>query len=267
MKTTKLFALLATCMMSVVSANAFADASAAQANAEEDTEDQAVTVTVAAAQTVTVVGLGEVMVMPDSLRTSISIRARAETLAEARAEAARKTRAVMQALEELRIQDLQVRTAEITVTPIPERQPEVGESTEPRIIGYQADSTLSVALRGVGREVLRVQGPRILDSALGAGANVVGGIDFFLSKPREAHRLALAAAVRDAEENAKVMAGAASIELRAHRTLSTEVATSIDYAQQALYSGAMEAGTVEFPVEPGEIRVTAQVTVSFEFTE
>ncbi|MDI1435580.1 SIMPL domain-containing protein [Polyangium sorediatum] len=253
--TTKLFALLATCMMSVVSAPAFS----AEPSDAADTEDKVPTVTVA--------GLGEVMVAPDSLRTSISIRARATTLAEARAEAARNTRSVIQALEGLRIQDLQVRTVEITVTPIPERQPEeLGETTEPRIIGYQAESSLSVALRAVGIEALRVQGPRILDAALGAGANVVGGLDFFLSQPREAHRLALAAAVRDAEANAKVVAGAASVELRGLRSITTEVGQSFEFGQQAMYAG-QAAGVLDFPVEPGEIRVTTQVTASFEFAE
>ncbi|MDC0743924.1 SIMPL domain-containing protein [Polyangium mundeleinium] len=258
--TTKLFALLATCMMSAVSTPAFSGVPSKSA----DTEDTD-------AYTVTVSGLGEVMVAPDSLRTSISIRARAETLAEARAVAGRNTRSVIQALEGLRIQDLQVRTVEITVTPIPERQPEgLGETTEPRIIGYQAESSLSVALRAVGFEALRVQGPRILDAALGAGANVVGGLDFFLSQPREAHRLALAAAVADAEANARVVAGAAKVELRGHRTISTEV-VGIFEPQQAMYAAAeMGAGgenVIDFPVEPGEIRVTTQVTASFDFEE
>ncbi|MDC3958865.1 SIMPL domain-containing protein [Polyangium jinanense] len=259
-KSTKLIAALAALMASAISMPVFADEAANAAETEE-----------AEARTVTVGGLGEVMVAPDSLRTSISVRARATTLVEARTEAASKTRSIMQALERLRIPDMQVRTVEITVTPITERQREEDE-TPPRIIGYEAESRLSVALRGVGTEILRVVGPRILDTALGAGANVVGGIDFFLSKPREAYRLALAAAVRDAEENAKVVAGTARVDLRGLRTISTEVARSIEYAQQAVYEDyGMAAGggseSVEFPVEPGEIRVTTQVTASFDFAE
>ncbi|MDI1475299.1 SIMPL domain-containing protein [Polyangium sp. y55x31] len=256
MKATRFLALFATCMLSAVSTPAFADDAANQADAEEHAE----------ARTVTVAGLGEIMVAPDSLRTSISIRARAATLAEARTEAASKTQSVMNALEALRIQDLQVRTVEITVTPISERLREGDEST-PRIIGYEAESRLSVALRGVGSEVLRAQGPRILDTALGAGANVIGGLDFFLSKPREAHRLALAAAVRDAEENAKVVAGTADVQLRGLRTISTEAGQTFGYGQQAMYAGGGEAASVEFPVEPGEIRVTTQVTAKFDFVE
>ncbi|MDI3290076.1 SIMPL domain-containing protein [Polyangium sp. 15x6] len=257
---TKLIAALAAFMASAVSAPAFADKAVEAAEAEE-----------ADAQTVTVGGLGEVMVAPDSLRTSISVRARATTLVEARTEAASKTRSIMQALERLRISDLQVRTLEITVTPITERQREEDE-TPPQIIGYEAESRLSVALRGVGTETLRVVGPRLLDTALGAGANVVGGLDFFLSKPREAYRLALAAAVRDAEENAKVVAGTARVDLRGLRKITTEVARSYEFAQQAAHEdygmiGGGGSESVEFPVEPGEIRVTTEVTATFDFAE
>ncbi|WP_437648303.1 SIMPL domain-containing protein [Sorangium sp. So ce362] len=255
--TTKLFALLATCVISAVSAPALAlgGAGTQAANAEN----------AAASRLLTVAGRGEVMLKPDSLRTSISIQARAATLAQARAEAGSKTRAVIAALEGLGIQALQVRTVEIAVTPIPERQ-RPGDDTPPRIIGYEAESRLSVALRDVTVKELRAHGSRILDTALAAGANVVGGVDFFLSKPREAHRLALAAAVRDAQENAKVVAGAANVTMSGLRTIKTAAAESYGYAQQAMKADVVE--TVNgFPVEPGEIRVTTQVTASFLFTK
>lgn len=257
-KTTRIFVLLATCVMSAVSMPAFAveDADTEPANSEEEAESRRVTVA----------GLGEVMVEPDSMRTSVSVRARAETLSQARAEAGTKTRAVLQALEGLGIQALQVRTVEITVNPILERQA-VGDDTPPRIIGYEAESRLSVALRNVSIEELRALGSRILDTALAAGANVVGGVDFFLNEPREAHRLALAAAVRDAQENAKVVADTANVTLSGLHTITTVAAESYGYAQQAMMSDALETSVSGFPVEPGEIRVTTQVTASFLFTE
>jgi uncharacterized protein YggE len=258
--TSKLFALLATCVMSAISAPALA--AEAQAAPQSSTSSCA-----AVSRVLSVAGLGEVMVQPDSLRTSVSIRARAESLERARVEVAEKTQAVIAAMTALRIPSLQVRTVEITVTPIPERESQPGDTTTPRIVGYQAESTLSVALRSVASENLRVLGPQILETALASGANVVGGIEFFLSKPREAHRLALAAAMQDAEANAKVVAGAARIKLRGVKSISTESGLVYGYAQQAMSAEVMEANAVGFPVEPGEIRVTTQVTASFVFTK
>jgi len=258
-RTQNLFALVAACVMSAFSAPTVT-AQAADVEPADSENDES-------SRLVTVAGLGEVMVQPDSLRTSVSIRARAATLAQARAEAGSKTRSVIQALERLRIEALQVRTVEITVTPILERR-EPGDETPPGIIGYEAESRLSVALRDVSLEDLRTLGPRILDTALGAGANVVGGVDFFLNEPRDAHRLALAAAVRDAEANAKVMAGAANVTLSELKKLSSEVAESFGYMQQsAVYEDSAETSVTGFPVEPGEIQVTTRVTASFLFTE
>jgi uncharacterized protein YggE len=254
-------AIVATCVMSVFSTQAFAGKAA--------TTPQSVTVQkTEELRIVTASGVGEVMLMPDSLRTSISIRARAEKLEQAREEAATKTRAVIKALEGLKLQFLQVRTVDITTTPITETIKETTSQTRPRIIGYEAASTLSVALKGVAPDVLRVEGPRVLETALNAGANVVGGFSFFLSKPRDAYRQALAVSIQDAEKNATVMADAAAIRMVGLQTLSTESAQVYEYAQKAVYdSGEGGGGEVGFPVEIGEIRVTAHVTARHLFTK
>lgn len=258
-KTTKLFTLLATCALSAVSAPAFA-AEDAEAEAAHHAEEKA------ESRTVTVQGLGEVMVTPDSMRANVSVRVRGPSLAQARTDAARRTRTVIMSLEGLRIQALDIQTEQISVTPVPERQPEFGEATPPRIIGYDAESRLTVTLRDVSIEQLRAQGSRILDTALAAGANSVGGVQFFLNEPREAHRLALAAAVRDAEANAQVMAGAANVTLSGLSSLSTEVERGYAYGQAALYSMEV-AGATSFPVEPGDITVTTQVIATFRFDD
>ena len=72
--------------------------------------------------------------------------------------------------------------------------------------------------------------------------------------------------MRDAQENAKVVAGAANVTVSGLRTIKTVVAESYGYAQQAMVADAVETVT-GFPVEPGEIRVTTQVTASFLFTK
>lgn len=123
-------------------------------------------------------GLGEISLPPDSLRTSVSVEIRAEALEYARAEAATKTRAIMTALQELHIPSLQVRTVEISVSPISEGETEREGVASPRIIGYAVTSTLSVALKGVSPNVLRVESSRILAAALSAGANATGGVNF-----------------------------------------------------------------------------------------
>lgn len=228
-------------------------------------EEKEATITSAADRfTMDVGGVGEVRIEPDSLRTIVSVEARAESLEDARREAETKTRAVIQALENLKNTALLIRTVDIDIRPISEsRRP--GDDSPPRIIGYVATSTLSASLRGVPVNELRDQGSRILEAALSAGANVIGGVDFSLSRPREAHRLALAAAVEDAQKNARTMADQAGLRLVALEHLSDQSEPLFQAAQRSLLATADLAGEESFPIEPGELLVTVDVTAQFRF--
>lgn len=225
--------------------------------------EQATIIEAADRFTMNVDGVGTVRIEPDSLRTTVGVEARAETLEAARQEAEMKTRAVVQALEGLKIASLVIRTVDIDVRPVTEtRRP--GDERPPRIIGYVASSTLSASLRGVPASELRIQGSRILAAALSAGANVVGGVNFFLNMPREAHRLALAAAVEDAHKNARTMADQAGVRLVRLEHLSGQSGPFIQGAQKSLALAA-DLPAETFPIEPGELQVTVDVSARFRF--
>lgn len=216
-------------------------------------------------------GRGEVTVSPDSLRARISVTTRAATLDAARTEAATKTQDIVLALDRLGIQALKVRTASIDVEPIKENEHEGASAgtTAPAIIGYQVTSTLSVALTNVSVQELRVHGAMIMNTALASGANDIGNVSFFLSNPREARRLALAAAVDDAKKNALAIATRAGIPLVSLDSITGERSFSNGYAAaQAVFSGGVgegAPGAQPFPIEPGEIVVDAEIQASFQF--
>jgi uncharacterized protein len=172
----------------------------------------------------------------------------------------------MKALEGLQIPSLQVRTVDISVRPISESETERERVAPPRIIGYEATSTLSVALKGVSPDVLRVESSRILEAALSSGANATSGIRFFLSKPREAYRAALKASIDDAAKNAGAIADAAEIKLVGWRSVSTSSGGEYDASQKMAFDG-FGARSTTFPVEPGDIQVTAAVRARFLFVK
>jgi uncharacterized protein len=218
----------------------------------------------AALRLITVDGVGEVALPPDSLRTSVGVEARAVTLEAARGDATRRAQAVFQAVQNLAIPALEVRTVDVSISPITEPILEPAVVRTPRITGYSASSRLSVALRGVSADKLRAEGARILEAALAAGANDIGGLEFFLKDPKPARRMALAAAVRDAQENAEVVAGSAKIKLVELRSVKVarETLPFQPFAQSAIGFGEPAA----FPVEPGNVRVTASVTSRISFS-
>ncbi|WP_437325662.1 SIMPL domain-containing protein [Sorangium sp. So ce381] len=213
-------------------------------------------------RTITIDGVGEVTRPADSMRTSIGVEAREKTLEAARDKAASRSQAVLAALRGLVIPGLEIRTVDISLSPIHESSLAPVELTEPRIIGYSASNQLSVALRGASPAELQAAGSKILQAALTSGANDVGGLEFFLSNPTEARRAALAAAVQDAQASAKAVAKAANIRIVELRSISVGQPERFAYAQQ-MKAEMGSAGA--FAVEPGKLRVTATVTVRVAF--
>lgn len=213
---------------------------------------------------VEVKGVGKVSLPPDSLDMSVSVQVRGEKLEAARDEAAAKTRAIMKALEDLRIASLEVRTASISVFPVSERGTE--RAAPPAIVGYEASSSVSVALEGVSRDVLRAETSRILEAALSSGANQVSGVRFFLSKPQDAYRAALQASIEDAQKNAGSIADAARIKLVGWQSVST---TSEGRGARAVKRApaARGARSITFPIEPEDIEVSASVKALFRFAK
>ncbi|WP_437991084.1 SIMPL domain-containing protein [Sorangium sp. So ce145] len=212
-------------------------------------------------RTITIGGIGEVSRPADSMRTSIGVEVREKTLWAARDKAAGRSQAVLAALRGLAIPGLEIRTVDISLSPIRESHVGHEEITEPRIIGYSASSQLSVALRGASPAELQSAGSRILHAALASGANDVGGLEFFLNDRTEARRSAIAAAVQDAQANAKVVAKAANVRLVDLQSISVVQQERYGFAQQMKGFGSADG----FPVEPGNIRVTAAVTVRVAF--
>jgi uncharacterized protein len=211
---------------------------------------------------ITIFGTGEVALPADSIRTSVGVETRAATLEAARDEAASKAQAVLSALQSLAIPALEIRTVDISLSPITEANLRPEDITEPRIIGYTASSRLSVALRGASPAELQAAGSKILEAAFTAGANDVGGLEFFLRDPGEARRMALSAAVRDAQANADAVAEAANVRVVELQSLSVEHHERYEFTQKAAFESAISGG---FPVEPGNIQVTAEVTVRVVF--
>lgn len=207
---------------------------------------------------VTTEGRGEVTVRPDSLRAGMAIQVRAETLEQAREEAAKKIQSVIVALKALDIAKLTLRTEGVFVAPIQEESTQEGRL--PRIIGYQATSHLSVTIIGVSPDDLGTRGSGILDTALGAGANVVSGLRFFLNDPKEAKQRALVLAVKDACDNVKTLAEASQIKLGSIHSVSGSPESGGGPLEIALDRGLM-ARPVSLSIETGELRVSAMVTV------
>ncbi len=104
---------------------------------------------------------------------------------------------------------------------------------------------------------------KVLDAAIAAGSNNVMGISFDLRNPKPQMDKALSDAINDSRRKAEVMAKAAGVELEKILEISEGYSFTTSNAPRAAFSLA-EAPT---PVLPGELEVTASVTVTYEIAK
>ncbi len=129
-------------------------------------------------------------------------------------------------------------------------------SEKPRIIGYSAQNSVTVhtgALELVGA---------LIDSAIAAGANRVNSLNFSVKDDTKARSEAIAIATRDARAQAEALASALGVKL-GKVLKATTVAQARPIPMRMGRAMAMSASAAT-PVEPGEVTVSATVSLTFE---
>jgi uncharacterized protein len=197
---------------------------------------------------------GEARVTPDRAQVHIGVQTRAATAAQAGADNARKTRAVIDAVKARGIPAAQIATSEYNLYPEYDHreQPREGPQT-PRVIGYVANNTVRIEVRQLDQV-----GP-VIDAALAAGANMVNTIQFFASNVDVARRTALAEAVARARADAEALAKAAGGSLGELLELNTQSppVRPMYAAERLMRMDA--AGAAQTPIEPGQQTLTVWV--------
>ena len=206
-------------------------------------------------RTISVTGEGEVRAAPDRVRVSFAVETTAARAADAVAENAKRSTAVVQALKTQVAAEDTLTTTRYALEPRYET-PRPGESREPRITGYVARSEVLVESRQVDKA------GALLDGAIGAGANRVDSLRFSLSQRSELLGAALEKA--GANAHAQVESAARGLGVRLKRVLSATVQPQAVFMPRRFEAMAAEARTPSTPIEPGEATVSATLQVTYE---
>jgi uncharacterized protein YggE len=102
---------------------------------------------------------------------------------------------------------------------------------------------------------------KVLDAAVAAGSNRVQGISFNLKDPAPAKDVALIMAIEDASRKARVAATAAGVDLG--RIMEISEGYSFVSARSDV---AFSVAAPTTPIQPGEMEVTASVTMTYEIS-
>jgi uncharacterized protein YggE len=201
-----------------------------------------------------VTGNGSATISPDVAYASFAVETRADAAADAASRNATTMDAVVRALRGAGIQGLKVETYGYDLQPqyvYPNQQ----NNNRTRVIdGYTALNNVRVTVPApdaVGR---------VIDTAIGAGANRVSSLSFEASDTQAARQEALREAVRSARAQASAIAEALG------RALGPAVEVhggAADVPRPMTGAVMMRAEAAPTPIEAADQRVTASVTIRF----
>jgi uncharacterized protein YggE len=207
-------------------------------------------------RTLTVMGYGEVKASPDLALLELAVDTTAENAAKASGENARRTTAVIDALKKKIGEKDKLTTTGYSLQPVyANRRP--GSDAPPEITGYVASNRVRVESRDLAKV------GDLIDAAIAAGANRTDSLSFTLENRGPSLREALKKAGAEARAQAESIAEALAVKLGEVQTASTAGVPM----PQAVYKEArmmtMAADQVATPVEPGEVEVSATLTVTY----
>ncbi len=203
-------------------------------------------------------GSGRVAVKPDLTLLTLGVEARADTVEQARSDAATAMAAVMAVLTESGIQEQDIRTQYFSI------QPEYvwnDSARQQELAGYRVTNTVSVKVRD-----LESVGT-LIDDVANAGGNLVriNNISFSIEDPEQYAAQAREAAAQDAMAKAQQFAQLTGVTLD-RLVYIAETSASIPVARQ--YDGdamafAEAAAAPPTPISGGEMDITIRVQAVF----
>ena len=131
--------------------------------------------------------------------------------------------------------------------------------SEETITTYQVQNRINITTKNLD------QVGRIIDAAVKAGANQVQGIRFDLADKQELQLQALQSAIKQAKMKAEAMAASAGVELQGIVSINEDYGTYVPLQDAMVMRAASYANQAETSITPGEIEVTARVTMVFWF--
>jgi len=208
-------------------------------------------------------GNGEVVTTPDRVEISLAVITEHVDVRVAQRDNANQMSSAMNALKRTGLTSEDMKTTGYSIYKVSKSvDPKTGMRlpAEEQVEIYRVTNTLLVTLKDTTRA------GEIIDIAVENGANNVNYISFTLSdeKQKALRATALQYAVAESRADADVVAAALGLTVRDVK----EVTIGGGYypVVSRMYDSMMAAGTMEraeTPIEPGEVKVTATVSITY----
>ena len=204
-----------------------------------------------AVNTVTAPGTGKASAIPDLATMSFGVTSQSKDAKSALDQVSAKASKITDALKQAGIADKDIQTQDVSV--YPQYDPNNARS----ITGYQASLSVSAKVRDIASL------GKVITAATAAGADQISGPTFGISETSPYQDEAIQKAVADARRQATAMAKASGKQLGGVLSISSVGVTSPGPIQFSA-ADAASATSKSVPIQPGQLDVTANVTVVFE---
>jgi uncharacterized protein YggE len=205
--------------------------------------------------TIVVRGTGKVTLKPDTAVVHVGAEQRAPSLADASTEVARRMREVLARMKALGVAERDITTIAYSVSPV--AAPRRPEDDTVRILGYHVANVVQVKIRDLDAV------GRIMDGAMAAGANTVGGLVFTVDDRSRPEAEARGRAVKAAAEKARQLADAAGVKLGDLLSLTEEAGPRPIYERVGAPYMAASAASAPGPVESGQLDIVVSVEAHY----
>lgn len=203
---------------------------------------------------ITVTGHAETLATPDIAFITLGVTTAGTSLETVRQENDQTMRQIIDALTALGVPRDKISTSQFSLQPI-NRQQDPKEPTTPIVSGYRLQNTLNIAVEDLSKI------SSVIDASLQAGANQFQSLRFGLKNDSAIRNELLKTAVHDGKIKAGIIADSLGVPLGKLTSVVEAGRISPVYTNEA---ASMRAGALETPVEPGSIRVSVNVTLSFD---
>lgn len=204
-----------------------------------------------------VVGTGRVFAPPDTAVLNAGVEFTAATLAEATNQASTTMDAVLNAIKAQGVLTADIQTSNYSVFPITS-QPEEGQT--PKITGYRVSNSVTVKVRDIANV------GKVLDAAIGAGANSIGSVFFTVDDPSKFENDARVLAVKDAQDKAAALAQAASVKVGRIIAITESTGTVQPLFRDSFAAAPSGLGGAG-PIETGQNEISVSVEMHFEIAQ
>jgi uncharacterized protein YggE len=236
--------------------------------------------------TVSTSGTSTTQVRPDQVSVTVGVETNGTTAQEAVSHNANLTAQVIAAVRGLGINENRIETSSFSVLPIYEPgqplQPCIDIYPPPpecetghKIIGYRATNTVTATLdvpflRMLAQPTPDLNAGQVIDSAIGAGANRVDAVVFFISADRqqEIRDTLISEAIANARQRANIAAEALGMTVSGVESATLNPIDFPVFSVEPRESSAGAANDIAAPTQilPGQQEVSTTVNVVFYIT-